>query len=148
ARIMVDTALRTYPELAQKESGFLEKQLGSITLQQAQKDFNTAEFYRRTGHPGAAYFYYEIVRRRYPGTKAAELAVERMEEVREAAEREQPRQRSVFEKAQESWDRLWGNKPKTGDGPDAAATSSGPEPPAPSPKPLPADMVPHGEGTR
>jgi len=143
ARIMVDTALRTYPELAQKESGFLEKQLGSITLQQAQKDFNTAEFYRRTGHPGAAFFYYEIVRRRYPGTKAAELAAEKMEEVREAAEREQPQQRSVFEKAQDSWDRLWGNKPKLTDGPDAESKPSS-DSPASSPTPLPADMLPRG----
>jgi len=148
ARIMVDTALRTYPELAQKESGFLEKQLGSITLQQAQKDFNTAEFYRRTGHPGAAFFYYEIVRRRYPGTKAAELAIERMEEVREAAEREQPKQKNVFEKAQESWDRMWGNKPKMGEGPDAPATSSASDAPSPKPTALPADMLPHGEGPR
>jgi outer membrane protein assembly factor BamD (BamD/ComL family) len=144
ARLMVDTALRTYPELAQKESGFLEKQLGSITLQQAQKDFNTAEFYRRTGHPGSAFFYYEIVRRRYPGTKAAELAAERMEEVREAAERELPRQKNVFEKAQESWDRLWGKEPKPADGPPDSES----KPSSESQTPLPADMLPRGEGPR
>jgi hypothetical protein len=38
-----------------------------------------AEFYRRTGHPGSAWFYYELVRRRYPGTLLAEKAGERME---------------------------------------------------------------------
>ena len=67
ARLLVDSALRNYPELARDKSGFLERQLGSITYQQAEKDYMTAEFYRRTGHPGSAYFYYEIVRRRYPG---------------------------------------------------------------------------------
>src|SRR5262245_28818152 len=142
ARILVDTALRTYPELAQKESGFLERQLGSINLQQAQKDFNTAEFYRRTGHPGAAFFYYEIVRRRYPGTKLAEEASERMEDVRAAAEREQNRPRNPLEKARDGWDRLWRKEPK----PDDEGTPPIPvvEPPAGSPKPLPADMVPRG----
>src|SRR5207249_4499250 len=86
ARILVDTALRNYPELAQQKSGFLERQLGSITFQQAQKDYNTAEFYRRTGHAGSAYFYYEIVRRRYPGTKFADLATERMQEIHRQVE--------------------------------------------------------------
>ena len=145
ARIMVDTALRAYPELAQKESGFLERQLGSITLQQAQKDFNTAEFYRRTNRPGSAYFYYEVVRRRYPGTKQAEVAAQRMDEVRAASEREATRPRNVFEKAQDGWDRMWNKRPTPGaDGPDADTPPAPPEPPAGSPKPLPADMVPRG----
>src|SRR5437762_4570070 len=113
ARIMVDTALRTYPELAQKEAGFLEKQLGSITLQQAQKDFNTAEFYRRTGHPGAAFFYYEIVRRRYPGSKFAELANDRMVTIRREAEAELNNPKtSVFDSIERGWEQLWGNVPK------------------------------------
>ena len=64
-RVVVCGRLRNYPELAKEKSGFLERQLGSITYQQAQKDYQTAEFYRRTGHPGSAYFYYEVVRRRY-----------------------------------------------------------------------------------
>ena len=64
ARQLVDIALRTYPELATKEKDFLERQLYSITQQQADKDYNIAEYYRRTGHPASAYFYYDIVRRR------------------------------------------------------------------------------------
>src|SRR5262249_19848276 len=67
ARQMVDTALRNYPDLAAEKSEFLERQLSGINRQQAEKDFKVAEFYERTGHPGSAYFYYEIVRRRYPG---------------------------------------------------------------------------------
>jgi outer membrane protein assembly factor BamD (BamD/ComL family) len=145
ARLMVDTALRTYPELAQKESGFLERQLASITLQQAQKDYNTAEFYRRTGRPGSAFFYYEVVRRRYPGTRQAELAAARMEEVRAAAEQENARPRSTIEKAKAEWDRMWNKGPKEGgDGADGEMPVLPPETPAAGPKPLPADMLPRG----
>jgi TolA-binding protein len=52
-----------------------------IEAQQAEKDFAIAEFYRRTSHPGAACFYYETVRRRYPGTPFAEKAEARMREL-------------------------------------------------------------------
>ena len=47
------------------------------------------EFWRRTGHPGSAYFYYGIVRNRYPGTKYFDMATERMHELRGAAAQEQ-----------------------------------------------------------
>ncbi len=50
----------------------------------AEKDFQTAEFYRRTGHPNSAYFCYEIVRRRYPESEFAAKAVEKMKELKEA----------------------------------------------------------------
>jgi outer membrane protein assembly factor BamD (BamD/ComL family) len=87
ARQLVDTGLRSYPELKDKKD-YLENTLVRINEAQAQKDFNIAEFYRRTKHHGAAYFYYEIVRRRYPGTKWAEQATERMHEVRTEVESE------------------------------------------------------------
>ena len=45
----------------------LDEQALMVRYQQAEKDFETAEFYRRTGHPGSAWFYYELVIRRYPG---------------------------------------------------------------------------------
>ncbi|MCI0460254.1 MAG: outer membrane protein assembly factor BamD [Gemmataceae bacterium] len=89
ARILVDTALRNYPGLAAQKNAFLERQLVGITLQQAEKDYKVAEFYRRTGHPCSAYFCYEIVRRRYPGTKFFDLATERMHELRAQVEKEQ-----------------------------------------------------------
>ena len=82
ARKMIDTALRNYPEFANKKGEFLSKQLFSITMQQAAKDYDIAEFYRRTGHPCSAYFCYEIVRRRYPGTRYFDQATQRMEELR------------------------------------------------------------------
>jgi outer membrane protein assembly factor BamD (BamD/ComL family) len=89
ARQMVHTALGNYPELAAQKNEFLQRQLIGITLQQAEKDYKIAEFYRRTGHPCSAYFYYEIVRRRYPGTKYFDLSTQRMHELRAKVEKEQ-----------------------------------------------------------
>lgn len=84
ARQLIQTA-QSYPELANND--FLRRQLISIGTQQADQDFNIAEFYRRTGHPGAAYFYYELVSRRYPGSKYAERAEERKREMAARLER-------------------------------------------------------------
>jgi hypothetical protein len=63
-------------------------------MQQAEKDFRTAEFYRRTKHPGSAYFYYEIVRRRYPGTPLADKATERMKELEAQHEKEEANEKT------------------------------------------------------
>jgi outer membrane protein assembly factor BamD (BamD/ComL family) len=89
ARKMIQTALNNYPEMAHNKEmvRFLEDQRASIDLQQAEKEFNMAEFYRRRGHPGSAYFYYELVRRRYPNTKYARLAEERWNSLREKLEK-------------------------------------------------------------
>jgi tetratricopeptide (TPR) repeat protein len=84
ARQLVDTALRSYPELKSRQD-FLERTLISINEQQAEKDFGIAEFYRRTKHAGPAYFQYELVRRRYAGTAWADKATERMMELRAEA---------------------------------------------------------------
>jgi RNA polymerase sigma factor (sigma-70 family) len=45
------------------------------------KDFQTAEFYERTGHLGSAYFLYEVICRRYPDTQLAKRAAQRKEEI-------------------------------------------------------------------
>ena len=81
ARELVHKAQDKYPELANGKKDFLERQLVSINMQQAEKDYRTADFYRRTNHPGSACFYYEIVKRRYPGTPLAEKADQRMKEL-------------------------------------------------------------------
>jgi outer membrane protein assembly factor BamD (BamD/ComL family) len=145
ARLLVDSALRNYPELARDKSGFLERQLGSITYQQAQKDYMTAEFYRRTGHPGSAYFYYEIVRRRYPGTKFADLATERMNRIREQVEKTGGKSESIFDQAKSSVDRMFGKKPSAEGATEASETAAlqpPPPPPANLPRSLPADLGP------
>jgi len=95
ARQLIDTALRSYPELAEKKHEFLERQIWSINQQEADRDFLVAEFYKRTGHPGAAYFYYELVRRRYPGSKYAKDAEVRMAEVR--AKMDAPQKKTLEE---------------------------------------------------
>jgi hypothetical protein len=46
--------------------------------QAAEKDFQIAEFYRRTGHPGSAHFYYDLVIRGYPETTFGKMAKERL----------------------------------------------------------------------
>jgi outer membrane protein assembly factor BamD (BamD/ComL family) len=80
ARKLVDQALRM-PEVTPEKKEGLMKLLKSISAHQAEKDFQMAEFWRRTGHTGSAYFYYEIVRRRYPGTETALRATNRMNEI-------------------------------------------------------------------
>lgn len=99
ARRLVDTALRGYPELASKDGKFLENQLVLITNHQAEKDFKTAEFYKRTYHPCSAYFCYEIVRRRYPGTEYAKLAAKRMEELQAQVEKEEKKKKKPASQA-------------------------------------------------
>ncbi len=78
------TAQASYEELV-KDGKWVETQLKSMNIQQADRDFKIAEFYQRTGHPGSAYFYYELVCRRYPGTTFATQAAQRKNEVRGAA---------------------------------------------------------------
>jgi len=88
ARMMVGSALSNYPELAKKKD-FLYGQLYSIAAQQAAKDYSTAEFFRRTGHPGSAWFYYDLVRLRYPNVRPyCDLATQRMHELKEKVEKE------------------------------------------------------------
>jgi outer membrane protein assembly factor BamD (BamD/ComL family) len=89
ARQLVDRAFAAYPNLAKKDKDFLMRQLYCINQQQADKDMKIAEYYRHTGHPGSAYFYYEIVRRRYPGTAYFDKATERMHELRAQIEHSQ-----------------------------------------------------------
>jgi outer membrane protein assembly factor BamD (BamD/ComL family) len=80
-----------YPDLA-RDREWIEKQLISMNLQQADRDFKIAEFYQRTGHPGSAYFYFELVIRRYPGTDYASKATQRKDELKSKADHEQKTQ--------------------------------------------------------
>ncbi len=76
---LVHVAEATVPELV-NDPAMAEKLTRAkfaIRSQQAEKDFLTAEYYERTGHPGSAVFYYELVRRRYAGTRYSDLATEK-----------------------------------------------------------------------
>ncbi|MBX7104167.1 MAG: outer membrane protein assembly factor BamD [Gemmataceae bacterium] len=127
ARQLVDTAMRAYPELAQSKSGFLERQLYSINYQQAEKDYNTALFYLRTGHPGSAYYYLEIVRRSYPGSKFANDATQKMLDIRRDVEagKYDKKEKDYFEKLEEQWEGLFG-KSEGGPGQPLAGTGAPP----------------------
>ena len=155
ARQLIDTALRSYPELAEKNHDFLERQIWSINQQDADRDYLVAEFYRRTGHLGAAYFYYELVRRRYPGTKYAKEAEARMAEVRAKMDASQ---HSKLAEAIAPLIPKWARPdqaetapaPRPADSTSAAPTSARPvelgspvmAEPAPTPRPVPS--VPAG----
>jgi tetratricopeptide (TPR) repeat protein len=95
ARDMVPIALVGYqqmerqdPKLSQEKQEFLRRQLAGITLQQAEKDYKRAEFYLRTKRPESAFFLFEIVRRRYPGTRYADMATEQMYKIRDKVEKD------------------------------------------------------------
>jgi hypothetical protein len=98
ARKLVDTALRM-PGLDEQKKQELVKHLKSITAQQAAKDFEQAEFYRRTDHPGAAYFCYEVVIRRYPNSEFARLAEERKRELEPEIQKNGGKERRPAESA-------------------------------------------------
>ncbi|HSQ55804.1 MAG TPA: tetratricopeptide repeat protein [Gemmata sp.] len=76
---LVHQAERTVPELTQdpKMAEKMTRARFAIRSQQAEKDMKMAEYYARTGHPGSAVFYYELVRRRYAGTRYSDIATER-----------------------------------------------------------------------
>jgi hypothetical protein len=78
---LVYMAEASVPELTQDPvmAAKLTRAKYAIRTQQAEKDFRTAEYYERTGHPGSAVFCYELVRRRYAGTKYADIAGEKKE---------------------------------------------------------------------
>ena len=88
-------SIGAYPEMARDED-WIRTQLTSINTQQADRDFKIAEFYQRTGHPGSAYFYYELVCRRYPNSDYATKAAQRKTELKGKAEKEQQVDRSLL----------------------------------------------------
>jgi hypothetical protein len=80
-------------------------------MQLATKYVEYGRYYERTGHPGSAYFYYDLVRRQHPGTKPADYAAGRMaalEPLRAKAEADRAAgikpKRSWFQRAGDEWD--------------------------------------------
>jgi outer membrane protein assembly factor BamD (BamD/ComL family) len=107
ARKLVDAALRSYPELAERKQEFLTRQMASIAAQQAEKDFKMAEWYRQTKHPGAAYFYYDMVERRYPGSPYAKQANERKAELKSKVVEEQQKAQEAVNPMQPKKSNWW-----------------------------------------
>jgi tetratricopeptide (TPR) repeat protein len=111
---LVHVAEATVPELA-NDPAMAEKLTRAkfaIRSQQAEKDFLMAEYYERTGHPGSAVFYYELVRRRYGGTRYSDLATDRQARLIGLMKEGRPEPgNDPFAIAQAKWNELFG-KPK------------------------------------
>jgi RNA polymerase sigma factor (sigma-70 family) len=71
----------TRPKAFTNEAHVLTKK--ELSPADAAKHLEIAEFYRRTGHFGAAYFYCEVVRRRYPNTEHARHATDLLARLKE-----------------------------------------------------------------
>lgn len=114
ARQLIDTALKAFPELAKNKNDFLMRSMFAINAQHAAKDIHHAELYERTGHPGSAYFMYEMVRRRYPGTKYATHAEEQMSRLKAEMEKKKTGKSSGFDDVLDAistrWNRFWGTE--------------------------------------
>ncbi len=136
ARKLVQAAFDNYPELANKKKDFLMRQLVGITLQQAEKDYKMAEFWKRTGHIGSAYFYFELVQRRYPNTKFAELAKKQADDLRAKAEKDRNALPPPSPKAQ------LGRPAPTQEETAPAPRREPAEEEAPKPRPVPTEVAP------
>jgi tetratricopeptide (TPR) repeat protein len=131
---------RNDPATAEK----LTKAKFAIRAQQAEKDFKRAEYYERTGHPAPAYFSYELVRRRYGGTKYSDLATERMTDIKAKMDQQKAggQPDGPWEILQNQWGRLWGENPdptKDEPIPDGPVKSG---PPGAPPRQLPTGLTP------
>jgi TolA-binding protein len=77
---LVHHAEATVPDYVtdKEKAAWLTRQKMAIRMQLAEKDLETARYYERTNHLPSAYFYYELVTRRYPGTKYSDMAKDRL----------------------------------------------------------------------
>jgi len=126
---LVQMAEATVPEITQDPdmAERMNRARFAIRFQQAEKDFETARYYERTGHPGSAVFYYELVRRRYAGTRYADLATERKDFLmRSIAEGRTPPGNDPIRVLQAKWDELMG-RPTTLQ-PEARPSDAAPAP--------------------
>lgn len=115
---------------------WLTRQKMTIREGQAERDFESAEYYRRTQKYGSAYFYYELVKRRYPGTRWSDLAAERVKEMKQIqAQRDADKaagKQSTLEKVQDGLDNLFNNHPRP-EGVPVDPTENRPTRPQPAP---------------
>lgn len=115
---LVHTAEASVPELANNPemAEKLTRAKFAIRSQQAEKDFLMADYYERTGHAGSAVFYYELVRRRYAGTKYSEQATERQAYLIKRMQEGKPEPGTdPFAIVKAKFDEVWGKKPATED---------------------------------
>ncbi len=114
---LVYIAEASVPELTQNPAMAekLTRAKFAIRSQQAEKDFRMAEYYERTGHPGSAVFYYELVRRRYGGTRYSDLATDRKDRLVQLMREGRPEPGyDPFAIVQAKWKELFGKKTEMG----------------------------------
>jgi tetratricopeptide (TPR) repeat protein len=131
---LVHHAEASMPELRSPEKAeAMTRHKLAIRMQQAEKDFKVAEYWEQTNHPGSAYFSYEIVRRRYPGTKFADVAATRMEALRGRAAQDavNPPGPGLVTGLRRRLDQLTGRPPVPVGDPDVP-TTAGRVPPPPA----------------
>jgi TolA-binding protein len=130
---LVHHAEATEPTYArdEKDSAWLTRQKMAIQMQLAEKEFRTAEYYERTNHLPSAYYCYELVCRRYAGTKYSDLAKARLAELDKV--RREPKAPGLADRARTQWDE-WFGKPD-----DASLTGAPAGTPTP-PRTLPPDI--------
>lgn len=119
---LVHVAEATVPELTNDPAAAdrLTRSKFAIRFQQAEKDFKTAEYYERAGHPGSAVFYYELVRRRYAGTRYADVASERKDAIMGLmAAGKNPPGADPFAHVKAKWDEVFGPPAERQPGPTA-----------------------------
>ena len=114
---------------------WITKQKLSIREGQAERDFESAEYFRRTDRLGSAYFYYELVKRRYPGTQFSDRAIKRLEEIKQTqAKRDEDKANgkvTPLEAVQNGVGRMFGAKPRAEGEPTAEPLRGGPKDKAP-----------------
>lgn len=131
------------PEMAER----LTRSKFAIRYQQAEKDFRTAEYYERTGHPGSAVFYYELVRRRYAGTQYADIATGRKDHLMALmAAGKIPTGNDPLMLLQAKWSEVFGSKKEvdTADLKEPAKRPTGPTGPDPGSMPSVGQPGPGG----
>jgi outer membrane protein assembly factor BamD (BamD/ComL family) len=138
---LVHVAEASIPQLTQdpQMAERLTRAKFAIRYQQAEKDFRTAEYYERTGHPGSAVFYYELVRRRYAGTRYSDAAGDKKEHLLARMREGRPHPgNDPFAVVAAKWKEVFGTPqvmPVSGEEPDAARSDPrlGPAPIGPVP---------------
>ncbi len=79
AQELIKQTMTNYPERDAKVSESLAHNLDLIRDQQAEISYRHGEFYRDTGYPGAAEFYFGEVRARWPSSPWAQKAKDQLE---------------------------------------------------------------------
>ena len=142
---LVHHAEASEPKFTQdpKEAQWITEQKLRVRFQLAEKDYQMAQYFERTNHPASAYFYYNLVIKRYPGSRHADLAKNRLialEKVRDQMKHDQEtgRHSGTFGEVVKQWDRLVGRPIGKVGGKDEGTLA----PPPMAPSPMPASMSP------